>query len=37
MGGEERSSNADGPIRVFVADDQPVVRTGLVAVLAQEG
>ena len=36
MGGEERSNNADGPIRVLVADDHPVVRTGLVAVLAQE-
>jgi DNA-binding NarL/FixJ family response regulator len=36
MGGEEHSSNADGPIRVLVADDHPVVRTGLVAVLAQE-
>lgn len=36
MGGGERSSNADRPIRVLVADDHPVVRTGLVAVLAQE-
>jgi len=36
MGGEGRSSNADRPIRVLVADDHPVVRTGLVAVLAQE-
>jgi DNA-binding NarL/FixJ family response regulator len=36
MGGEGGSSNADRPIRVLVADDHPVVRTGLVAVLAQE-
>ena len=36
MGGDERSSNGHGPIRVLVADDHPVVRTGLVAVLAQE-
>ena len=36
MGGEGRSSSADRPIRVLVADDHPVVRTGLVAVLAQE-
>jgi DNA-binding NarL/FixJ family response regulator len=36
MGGDERSSNALGPIRVLVADDHPVVRTGLAAVLVQE-
>ena len=36
MRGDERSSNADGPIRVLVADDHPVVRTGLAAVLVQE-
>ena len=36
MGGNERLSNADGPIRVLVADDHPVVRTGLAAVLVQQ-
>jgi DNA-binding NarL/FixJ family response regulator len=36
MGGNERSSNANGPIRVLVADDHPVVRTGLAAVLVQQ-
>jgi DNA-binding NarL/FixJ family response regulator len=36
MGRDERSSNADGPIRVLVADDHPVVRTGLAAVLVQQ-
>jgi DNA-binding NarL/FixJ family response regulator len=36
MGGDERSSYADGPIRVLVADDHPVVRTGLAAVLVQQ-
>jgi len=36
MGGDNRSSNADGPIRVLVADDHPVVRTGLAAVLVQQ-
>jgi two-component system, NarL family, response regulator len=36
MGGDERWSNAQGPIRVLVADDHPVVRTGLAAVLVQE-
>jgi DNA-binding NarL/FixJ family response regulator len=32
----ERSNNADGPIRVLIADDHPVVRTGLAAVLVQQ-
>jgi DNA-binding NarL/FixJ family response regulator len=36
MGGPERSSNANGSIRVLVADDHPVVRTGLTAVLVQQ-
>jgi DNA-binding NarL/FixJ family response regulator len=36
MGGDERSSSIDGPIRVLVADDHPVVRGGLAAVLVQE-
>jgi DNA-binding NarL/FixJ family response regulator len=36
MDGDERSSTAHGPIRVLVADDHPVVRTGLAAVLVQE-
>jgi DNA-binding NarL/FixJ family response regulator len=36
MGGEGRSSNADRPIRILLADDHPVIRTGLIAVLAQE-
>jgi DNA-binding NarL/FixJ family response regulator len=36
MGGAERSSNANGSIRVLVADDHPVVRTGLTAVLVQQ-
>jgi DNA-binding NarL/FixJ family response regulator len=36
MGGDERSSNADGRTRVMVADDHPVVRTGLAAVLVQQ-
>jgi DNA-binding NarL/FixJ family response regulator len=36
MARDERSSNADGKIRVLVADDHPVVRTGLAAVLVQE-
>jgi DNA-binding NarL/FixJ family response regulator len=30
------ASNADRPIRVLVADDHPVVRTGLVAVLVEQ-
>lgn len=34
--GDERWSNPDGRIRVLVADDHPVVRTGLAAVLVQE-
>jgi len=36
MGAGELSSNADERIRVLVADDHPVVRTGLAAVIAQE-
>ena len=36
MGGTERSSSANGSIRVLVADDHPVVRTGLTAVLVQQ-
>jgi DNA-binding NarL/FixJ family response regulator len=36
MGSDERWSNTDGRIRVLVADDHPVVRTGLAAVLAQQ-
>jgi DNA-binding NarL/FixJ family response regulator len=36
MAGDERSSNPDGRIRVLVADDHPVVRTGLAAVLVQQ-
>jgi DNA-binding NarL/FixJ family response regulator len=36
MGEDERTSNVDSPIRVLVADDHPVVRTGLAAVLVQE-
>jgi DNA-binding NarL/FixJ family response regulator len=36
MAGDERSSNPNGRIRVLVADDHPVVRTGLAAVLVQE-
>lgn len=35
MVGGQRSSN-DGQIRVLVADDHPVVRTGLAAVLVQQ-
>jgi DNA-binding NarL/FixJ family response regulator len=36
MSGPERSSDANGSIRVLVADDHPVVRTGLTAVLVQQ-
>jgi len=36
MGRDERSSNAGGRTRVLVADDHPVVRTGLAAVLVQQ-
>jgi DNA-binding NarL/FixJ family response regulator len=36
MGGAERSSNTNGSIRILVADDHPVVRTGLTAVLVQQ-
>jgi CheY-like chemotaxis protein len=36
MGAGELSSNADERVRVLVADDHPVVRTGLAAVIAQE-
>ena len=33
---KESSSTREGRIRVMIADDHPVVRTGLVAVLAQQ-
>jgi DNA-binding NarL/FixJ family response regulator len=36
MGGADRSNSVDGTIRVLVADDHPVVRTGLTAVLVQQ-
>jgi DNA-binding NarL/FixJ family response regulator len=36
MGGNELSSDGPGRIRVLVADDHPVVRAGLAAVIAQE-
>ena len=36
MDGDEPSSTSDGQIRVLVADDHPVVRTGLAAVLVQQ-
>jgi DNA-binding NarL/FixJ family response regulator len=36
MGGAERSSTINGSIRILVADDHPVVRTGLTAVLVQQ-
>ena len=36
MGGDERPNNADGRTRILVADDHPVVRTGLTAVLVQQ-
>lgn len=36
MRGNEQASKADGPTRVLVADDHPVVRAGLAAVLVQQ-
>ncbi|TMC61690.1 MAG: response regulator transcription factor [Chloroflexi bacterium] len=36
MDGNESSSTSAGTIRVLVADDHPVVRTGLAAVLVQQ-
>ena len=36
MSGEQGSTQMDGRIRVLVADDHPVVRTGLAAVLVQQ-
>jgi DNA-binding NarL/FixJ family response regulator len=36
MAGDARTSNSDGRISVLVADDHPVVRTGLAAVLVQQ-
>ena len=36
MDADEPSSTSEGPIRVLVADDHPVVRTGLAAVLVQQ-
>jgi DNA-binding NarL/FixJ family response regulator len=36
MSAEQGSSQIDGRIRVMVADDHPVVRTGLAAVLVQQ-
>jgi DNA-binding NarL/FixJ family response regulator len=36
MGVNELSQGADGRFRVLVADDHPVVRTGLAAIIAQE-